>query len=98
VLSTTAFAELNASARCTDGRVVIQNRDKSHWLEPRIEVNSEYIHQTDVIAAGDTMRFFPNIFTKRDGTRLDLSRVNCKTIDIHATVDGKRQHWNGAYK
>jgi molybdopterin converting factor small subunit len=94
----TALADLNAAAGCVNGRVVVQNRESSNWFQVKIEVNSVYVHTTDVIAAGDTMRFFPNIFTKSDGTRLDLSRVACKTIDVHATVGGKRQHWNGAYK
>jgi hypothetical protein len=33
-----------------------------------------------------------------DGTRLDLNRVACKSIDIHATVGRQRRHWNGVYK
>ena len=92
------LADLKASAGCLRGRVVIQNQDTENWFEVKIEVNREYTHDTAVIAAGDTMRFFPNIFTKSDGTRLDLNRVACKTIDIHATVKDKRDHWNGAYK
>jgi hypothetical protein len=89
---------LKASAGCQSGRVVISNNDPAHWFEVKIEVNGVYVHQTDVIAKGDTMRFFPSIFTKSDGTRLNLATTACKTIDIHATVNGKRDHWNGAYK
>jgi hypothetical protein len=93
-----AHADLQASAGCSGGRVVVVNKDSEHWFEVKIEVNRDYVHETAVIPKGETMRFFPNIFTKHDGTRLNLAATACKTIDIHATVRGKRDHWNGAYK
>ena len=77
---------------------LIINKDTDNWYEVKIEVNREYVHETAVIAAGDTMRFFPNIFTKNDGTRLNLATTACKTIDIHATMRGKRDHYNGGYR
>lgn len=87
---------LPAAAQCEAGRVVISNRGTDVWTDVRIEVNHEYSHQTAAIAAGDTMRFFPSIFTKDDGTRLNLEIVACKTIDVHATVGGVRRSWNGS--
>jgi hypothetical protein len=98
VFATSALPNLKASAGCQSGRVVITNSDSAHWFEVKIEVNGAYVHQTAVIAKGDTMRFFPSVFTKSDGSRLDLGTTACKTIDIHATVNSKRDHWNGAYK
>lgn len=91
-------AELNAFADCQAGRVVVANKGSDDWFEVKIEVNRDYVHQTAVIAKGDTMRFFPSIFTKDDGSKLNLSSTSCKSIDIHATVHGKRDHWNGARK
>ena len=98
VIASTAKADLNAAAGCQAGRVVVINKDADHWMEVKIEVNRDYVHQTAVIAKGDTMRFFPNVFAKSDGTRLNLSTTACRSIDIHATVKGKRHHWNGSYK
>ncbi len=98
VCTPSARADLKASAGCQSGRVVIVNNDSADWFEVKIEVNGVYVHQTSVIFKGDTMRFFPSIFTKSDGTRLNLETTACKRIDIHATVNGKRDHWNGAYK
>jgi hypothetical protein len=89
-------ADLKASASCSAGRVVVVNRDADHWMDVKIEVNHEYSHQTAVVAKGDTMRFVPSVFTKTDGTRLDLGATTCKSIEFHATVNGKRDHWNGA--
>jgi hypothetical protein len=88
---------LEAEAGCTAGRVLVHNMGKPHWTDIKIEVNRVYVFVADFIPAGETLRFIPGIFTKSDGTRLDLNRVACKSIDIHATVDGKRRHWNGAY-
>jgi hypothetical protein len=93
-----ARADLNAAAGCQGGRVVIANREGRDWLQVKIEVNGVFTHQTEAIPKGETMRFFPSIFTKGDGTRLNLDTTSCKTIDIHATVNGKREHWNGAYR
>jgi hypothetical protein len=98
-----ARADLTASAGCQGGRVVIINRDSADWLDVKIQVNSGYIdsgyvHETAAIPKGSTMRFFPSIFTKSDGTRLNLDNIACKTIDVHAYINGKREHWNGAYK
>lgn len=93
-----AGADLKAGAGCQGGRVVITNNDSFDWLEPKIEVNGVFVYVGDVIPKGTTLRFFPGIFTKSDGTRLNFSTVACKTIDIHATIDGKRQHWNGGYR
>ena len=105
MLATVALAseDLDANAGCVGGRVVIQNLAKEHWTDVKILVNerilsSGYVYVADLIPATTTMRYLPGLFTLSDGTRLDLSRIACKTINIHATVDGKRKHWNGAYK
>lgn len=89
-------ADLAASADCRDGKVVIVNKDPAHWFEVKIEVNRAFVLETAVIAKGDTMRFLPAIFTKSDGTRLNLGAVACRSVDIHATMNGKREHWNGS--
>jgi hypothetical protein len=91
-------ADLAAAGGCVNGRVVIQNKSGDVWTDIKIEVNRVYVHVADAIPPHETNRFLPQIFTKSDGTRLDLSRVACKTIDIHATTPAGRRHWNGAYK
>lgn len=89
---------LQAEAGCTAGRVLVHNTGTEPWTDISIEVNRDYKFVADAIPPGETYRYLPGIFTKSDGTRLDLARIACKSIDIHATVDGKRRHWNGAYK
>lgn len=89
--------DLPAGAGCQGGRVVVVNKGPEIWTDIKIEVNGSYTHVADAIGSNDTLRFWPNIFTKSDGTRLDLDAVACKSIDIHATVNGQRRHWNGAY-
>jgi len=97
VFGGSARAELNAVAGCQNGRVFIMNKDSAPWLDPKIEVNGTYVFEGDAIPRWTTLRYLPGIFTKSDGTRLDLTTTACKTIDIHATINGKREHWNGAY-
>lgn len=40
--------------------------------------------------AGTTMRFIPSIFTKPDGTRLDLDLVDCGTINFLRCVQDRK--------
>jgi hypothetical protein len=90
--------DLDASASCRDGRVVVTNESGDVWTDVRIEVNGTYKHTADAIAPKTTLRFFAQIFSDSKGERLNLSRLSCKTIDIHATTPKGRQHWNGARK
>jgi hypothetical protein len=87
---------LQARAGCQAGRVVVTNESSELWLDPKIEINGEFTFVGDAIAPKTTMRYQPGIFARTGGARLDLDAVACKRIDIHATVDGKRRHWNGA--
>jgi hypothetical protein len=98
-----ADADLDASASVNGSRVVITNRSADHWFQVRMSINegildSGYAHEAEVIPAKTTLRFFPGIFLKSDGTRLNLENTAVKTINIHATVNGGRAHWNGAYR
>ena len=90
----TAADEFDAAAACQGNRVVIENRGAEMWSNVKIEVNGSYVFIADAIPPKETMRYFASIFTKPDGTRLDLARVACQRIDIHATVNGKRRHAN----
>lgn len=88
-------APLAASAACQVGRVVIENNSPDIWRETIIRVNGTWEYKPDVVIPG-RQPFMPALFTKSDGTRLDLADVTCQRIDIHATINGKRRHWNGA--
>lgn len=94
----TAERPLQASGGCQAGRVVVANESSELWLDPKIEINGVFVFVGDAIAPKTTLRYFPSIFTRSDGTRLNLDDVACLRMDIHATVDGKRRHWNGASK
>jgi hypothetical protein len=94
----TARGELKASAGCVSGRIIVINKDPVPWLEVKIQLNRDYFFERQKIDIGETVRVPPGVFTKPDGTRFDIDSTACKTIDIHATVGGKREHWNGGYE
>jgi hypothetical protein len=92
---------LEASASCAAGRVVVRNEGTEHWWEIKISVNegildSGYTHTVDGMMAGTTYRFLPEIFTDSKAERLDLNRVVCKSISIHANTESGRRHWFGS--
>ena len=67
------------------------------WEDTRIVVNNTWEYSPGAVMSG-RQPYMPRLFTKPDGTRLNLRTLGCKTIDIHATLNGKRAHWNGAYR
>ena len=85
---------LSSAAGCVGDRVVIGNKSSEHWNNVKIELNGRYTFVADFIPAGETMRYYAHIFTKSDGTRLNLGTTACNSIDIHADVNGRRQHGN----
>lgn len=87
---------LNGAAGCEDGKVIVENRSSDVWEDARIELNDVWKYSPGVIVPG-RQPYLPYLFTKSDGTRLDLAFVSCRSINMHATVRGKRMHWNGAY-
>jgi len=88
-------ASLPAAAGCSAGEVWIENRSSDVWEQTRIEVNGVWEYQPGAVIPGK-QPYMAQLFTRGDGTRLNLITVDCRRIDIHATVAGQRRHWNGA--
>lgn len=91
------YGGLNAAAAFRDGRIEIENRESEPILKVEIEVNETYKHVTDAIPAKTTYRFYPDIFTSSDGTKLDPERIAVKRIAIHAGTSRGMKHWYGSY-
>lgn len=90
-------ATLDASAVCSLDSIIVSNASGENWTEIRIFVNEGYSHTVDGMIAGEAYEFPQELFTNSKGERLNLSRVACKTINIHATTPGGRKHCNRSY-
>jgi len=89
--------ELAAGAGCLNGEVFVENRSSQIWEQTRIEVNRTWEYSPGYVTPG-RQPYMAQLFTRSDGTRLNLIDVICKSVDIHATVGGHRAHWNGVYR
>ena len=90
-----ADGSLAAGARCSGGSVIVENKSSTLWMGTKIEVNGDFVYRPETVPPGENP-FYAYLFTKSDGERLNLARYACNSIDIHATVNGERRHWNGA--
>jgi hypothetical protein len=93
--ATDAEGALLAAGGCDATDVWIENKSQAFWENTRIEINGAWEYRPGVVPPG-RQPYMPQLFTRTDGTRLSLASMACKTLDIHATVNGKRASWNGA--
>ncbi|MGE5138326.1 MAG: hypothetical protein ACM3JD_02585 [Rudaea sp.] len=93
----TSAATLEASVVCSLDSVIVSNASGEDWTEIKILVNEGYSHAVDGMTAGEAYELPQELFTNLKGERLNLSRVACKTINIHATTPGGRKHCSRSY-
>ena len=90
-------ANLEASAVCSLDSVIVSNASGENWTEIKIFVNEGYSRSVDEMIAGAAYELPQELFRNSKGERLNLSRVACKTINIHATTPGGRKHCDRSY-
>ncbi len=93
----TSPATLEASAVCSLDSVIVSNTSGENWTKIKISVNEGYSHRVDRMIAGEAYELPQELFGNSKGERLNLSRVACKTINIHATTPSGREYCTRSY-